>query len=213
VIFAQTHDQAGNRALGERIGAIAHLPALRLGVTCYLLAPHVPMLFMGEEFAASSPFLFFCDFGPELADAVRDGRRREFAAFEKFAGDDRQMTIPDPNAEATFHESKLQWGEVAAPGGAEWHTLYSDLLEIRRHQLVPHLQGGAGGASFAAEGASLAVDWTLPDRTRLALRANFSDQPWRIQPVPGRIMHASAGATTKLIPAWGGIWVLEGAHG
>jgi 1,4-alpha-glucan branching enzyme len=180
---------------------------------CYLLAPHVPMLFMGEEFAASSPFLFFCDFGPELADAVRDGRRREFAAFEKFAGDAGQMTIPDPNAEATFHESKLQWGEVAAPGGAEWHTLYSDLLEIRRHQLVPHLQGGAGGASFAAEGASLAVDWTLPDRTRLALRANFSDQPWRIQPVPGRIMHASAGATTKLIPAWGGIWVLEGAHG
>jgi len=212
VIFTQTHDQVGNRALGERIGAIAHAPALRLAVMCYLLAPQVPMLFMGEEFAASSPFLFFCDFGPELADAVRDGRRREFAAFEKFAGDG-QMTIPDPNAEMTFLESKLQWNEIATPGGAGWHTLYSDLLEIRRHHLVPHLQGSAGGARFAVEGANLAVDWTLPDKTRLALRANFSDQPWRIQPVAGRIMYASAGATTKLIPAWGGIWVLEAAHG
>jgi maltooligosyltrehalose trehalohydrolase len=212
VIFTQTHDQVGNRALGERIGAIAHAPALRLAVMCYLLAPQVPMLFMGEEFAASSPFLFFCDFGPELADAVRDGRRREFAAFEKFAGDG-QMTIPDPNAEMTFLESKLQWNEIATPGGAGWHTLYSDLLEIRRHHLVPHLQGSAGGARFAVEGANLAVDWTLPDKTRLALRANFSDQPWRVQPVAGRIMHASAGATTKLIPAWGGIWVLEAAHG
>ncbi|MEO8440927.1 MAG: malto-oligosyltrehalose trehalohydrolase [Betaproteobacteria bacterium] len=212
VIFSQTHDQVGNRALGERIGAIANKPALRLAVMCYLLAPEVPLLFMGEEFSASSPFLFFCDFGPELADAVRDGRRREFAAFAKFADDAGKLKIPDPNAEATFLASKLQWSEVAAAGGAEWHTLYSDLLEARRRHILPHLKGGAGGARFAAEGANLAVDWTLPDNARLALRANFSDQPSRIEPVPGKIIYASAGATTQLTPAWGGIWVLEAAH-
>jgi malto-oligosyltrehalose trehalohydrolase len=213
VAFTQSHDQAGNRALGERIGAIAHAPALRLAVMCLLLAPQVPMLFMGEEFAASSPFLFFCDFGPELADAVRDGRRREFATFERFADNACQLTIPDPNAETTFLESKLQWREVAAPGCREWHTLYSDLLEIRRHSIVPHLQGAAYGARFAVDDARVSVDWTLPDATRLYLRANFSALPWQLPTLPGTLLYAGTGATPSLVPAWGGIWMHEAARG
>jgi maltooligosyltrehalose trehalohydrolase len=213
VAFTQSHDQVGNRARGERIGAIAQAPALRLAVMCLLLAPQVPMLFMGEEFSASSPFLFFCDFGPELAAAVRDGRRREFAAFARFSAAGGPLAIPDPNAETTFLDSKLQWHEVAAPGYREWHTLYSDLLEIRRHRLVPHLRGAAGAARFAVEDARVAVDWTLPDATRLHVRANFSDLPWQLPALPGAILYASAGATPSALPAWGGIWSHEAARG
>ncbi len=213
VSFTQSHDQAGNRAFGDRIGSIARTPALRLSVISLLLAPHVPMLLMGEEFGASSPFLFFCDFGADLADAVCDGRRREFGTFERFSNESARLEIPDPNAEATFLDSKLKWDEVAAPGFSEWHTLYSDLLEIRRRKIVPHLKGGAGGASFAVEGGGLAVDWILPDATRLHLRANFSEQPWQFTPVRGEIIYASDGATSNAVRAWSGLWTQENAHG
>ena len=211
--FTQSHDQVGNRALGERIGAIAQAPALQLGVMCLLLAPQVPMLFMGEEFNASSPFLFFCDFGPELAGAVRDGRRREFAAFAKFAGEAGQQAIPDPNAEATFLTSKLQWSEVGEPPCSEWHTLYSTLLEVRRTSIVPHLDGGPVHAAFAVDGALVTVDWTLPDSTRLHLRANFCGRPIALPALAGSILYASAGATPAMLPAWGGLWSLESVHG
>ncbi|MDB5807916.1 MAG: malto-oligosyltrehalose trehalohydrolase [Betaproteobacteria bacterium] len=208
VSFTQSHDQAGNRALGDRIGHIAQPPALRLGVICLLLSPHVPMLFMGEEFSASSPFLFFCDFGPELADAVREGRRREFAAFERFADPAAQLEIPDPNADSTFEKSKLNWDEVAAPACAEWHTLYSDLLEIRRKRIVPHLDGPVK-ATFAVDGGRLAVDWRCRDGASLHLRANFSDEPWRSPALAGDIVFASEGATPDVVPGWGGVWAVE----
>ncbi len=84
VAFIQNHDQVGNRAFGDRLSAIAPAAAVRAVAATYLLLPQVPMLFMGEEWAARQPFLFFCDFGAELADAVRDGRRAEFARFPEF---------------------------------------------------------------------------------------------------------------------------------
>jgi malto-oligosyltrehalose trehalohydrolase len=213
VSFTQSHDQAGNRAFGDRIGHIARAPALRLSVMCLLLAPQIPMLLMGEEFSASSPFLFFCDFGADLADAVRDGRRREFSAFARFADEAAQLEIPDPNLESTFLASKLKWNEVADPGRSEWHTLYSDLLEIRRKKIMPHLKGAAGSARFEIERGWLAVDWILPDKTRLHLRANFSELPWPLSPLPGDIIYASEGAAAGAVPAWGGRWSMEDARG
>src|SRR5205085_7397763 len=99
--------------------------ALRLAVSCLLLAPAVPLVFMGEEFAASSPFRFFCDFAPDLAAAVRNGRRREFSSFARFRDPAAREAIPDPGAEAEFSFSKLEWGETALEGHAEWSTLYS----------------------------------------------------------------------------------------
>ena len=217
VTFTQTHDQVGNRALGERIALLADPAALRLGVTCLLLAPVTPMLFMGEEFAASAPFLFFCDFGGELAQAVRDGRRREFESFERFRDPAGQASIPDPNAEATFAASKLDWLEPAKPGHREWHTLYSDLLELRRRLIVPHLAGSAHAAGFALIGEhGLAVDWTLGDGARLHLRANFSATPLAaMTPPPGEPIYATAATARGSggLPAWGALWTLEPAHG
>ena len=216
VSFTQTHDQVGNRALGERIAALADPAALRLGVTCLLLAPVTPMLFMGEEFAASAPFQFFCDFGGELAAAVREGRRKEFESFERFRNPDARASIPDPNAEATFAGSKLDWRETALAGHRDWHRLYSDLLELRRHAIVPHLAGSAHAARAALIGdTALAVDWTLGDGARLHLRANFSAAPVSgIDAPPGETVYATAGAPgPAALPPWGALWTLEPPHG
>ncbi|MGE5094084.1 MAG: malto-oligosyltrehalose trehalohydrolase, partial [Betaproteobacteria bacterium] len=98
VDFLQNHDQVGNRALGERLTAIAKPEALRLAVATLLLAPSVPLIFMGEEFGSRTPFLFFCDFHGELERAVREGRRKEFASFERFRDARARERIPDPGA-------------------------------------------------------------------------------------------------------------------
>ncbi|MDH5265284.1 MAG: malto-oligosyltrehalose trehalohydrolase, partial [Betaproteobacteria bacterium] len=105
VAFLQTHDQVGNRAFGERVHALADPALERAALACLLLSPQIPMLFMGEEWAASTPFLYFCDFGPELARAVADGRRGEFARFAAFAGEAARASIPDPGALQTWSAS------------------------------------------------------------------------------------------------------------
>ena len=109
VPFLQNHDQVGNRAFGERLCSLASEQALRAATTVLLLAPAPPLLFMGEEFGAATPFLFFCDFGPQLAAAVTAGRRREFARFARFSDAQAQAQIPDPNDVHTFESSKLDW--------------------------------------------------------------------------------------------------------
>ena len=108
---SQNHDQVGNRAFGDRLNAIAPPEAVRAVAAVYLLLPQIPMLFMGEEWGAAQPFPFFCDFGPELAAAVRKGRREEFARFPEFQDPAVRETIPDPTAEATFLSAKLAWDD------------------------------------------------------------------------------------------------------
>jgi malto-oligosyltrehalose trehalohydrolase len=212
VDFLQNHDQVGNRALGERLCALAPGPVLRLETACLLLGPAVPLLFMGEEFAASAPFLFFCDFAPDLAQQVREGRHREFAAFERF-GAPPGRSIPDPGAAETFAACKLDWRETAQPVHGDWHSLYSHLLELRRKLIVPHLAGKAHRAQFAVHGAGLAVDWTLGDGARLHLRANFSDSDWTGVPVaPGAVVFQNpAPAGHGTLPGWSVLWTLETA--
>ncbi len=109
--FIQNHDQVGNRAFGERLGAIATAEAVAAVTAVYLLIPQVPMIFMGEEWGASTPFLFFCDLGEDLAPSVRDGRRREFERFPAFRDPAIRERIPDPSDPATFAASKLTWEE------------------------------------------------------------------------------------------------------
>ncbi|MFB3902061.1 MAG: malto-oligosyltrehalose trehalohydrolase [Acidobacteriota bacterium] len=102
VVFSQNHDQVGNRALGERLSDLISFEALKLAAACVLLSPYVPLLFMGEEYADPAPFTFFVSYGDErLIEAVREGRREEFADFEW------QGEIPDPMAEETFRRAKL----------------------------------------------------------------------------------------------------------
>ncbi|MDH5209935.1 MAG: DUF3459 domain-containing protein, partial [Burkholderiaceae bacterium] len=188
VSCTQTHDQIGNRARGERISVLAPQAALQQAVAMVLLAPAVPMLFMGEEFASSSPFLFFCDFGPELAAAVTRGRREEFSRFEWFRDPVRQASIPDPNAEETFRASCLDWDEVAQPVHAGWRDLYRSLLAKRAAEIVPRLAGTASGGTYRVQDQVLSVVWTLAEGSLLHMVANFGDA--RDLPLPaGRQVH------------------------
>src|SRR5262249_27066716 len=124
----QNHDQIGNRARGERIGALVGPGRLRIGAALVLTAPFVPLLFQGEEWGATTPFLYFTDHeDPALGRAVSEGRRREFAAFGW-----APEAVPDPQAPETFLASRLDWDEPArAPHAAvlEW---YRALLRLRR---------------------------------------------------------------------------------
>ncbi len=116
VAFLQNHDQIGNRAFGERLTALTPPEKLVLARAGLLLLPQVPMLFMGEEWNASTPFLFFVDFSdePDLENAVRQGRQREFESFKSFRGIHSHSAIPDPTLEDTFIRSRLDWSELSA---------------------------------------------------------------------------------------------------
>ena len=173
VSFLQTHDQIGNRAFGDRIAALADPSLLSAAYACVLLSPHVPMLFMGEEWAASTPFLYFCDFEGELAAAVAKGRRAEFGRFAAFADEAAQARIPDPNDEATFMASKLRWDERDKSPHRERLTLIRELLAVRRRHLTHRLAGQRAGGSHETDGGLLRVSWRLGDGSQWHLAARF----------------------------------------
>lgn len=186
VSFIQTHDQVGNRAFGERLSMLVQEAPLRAATVAWLLAPSPPMLFMGEEFGAITPFLFFCDFGPDLAAAVTTGRRREFARFERFSEPAAQAAIPDPNAPDTFARSKLDWSCIRREPHARWLDFYRDLLTLRRKRVAPHLFGTSGHAGHfdvLSDGA-LVVRWQLGDGSRLTLYLNLAAAPTELAESP-----------------------------
>jgi malto-oligosyltrehalose trehalohydrolase len=207
VNFLQNHDQIGNRAFGERLGELADPQALRAAVAILLLAPSPPLLFMGEEFNAAQPFLYFCDFGPELATAVSEGRRKGFARFAKFGGG----SIPDPNEAASFERSKLDWGSLQEEPHRHWLAFYRDLLDLRRQQLVPRLHGlRVGQASFDVfEKTGLQVNWPL-EGGQLSLLANLGATPIAAPPrPPGDVLYASASAnvSSAALAPWSVVWL------
>lgn len=177
VSFLQNHDQVGNRAFGERIGTLVAPDALRALHAVLLLSPEVPMLFMGEEWDTHRPFQFFCDFEGDLAEAVRDGRRQEFARFPRFNEPESRDRIPDPNAEETFLHSRLDWKEIEIQKHTDDLAFVRKLLDIRARHVVPLLKRAASfGATCEVEGNALLVHWYLGD-SRLHLVANLSGKP------------------------------------
>jgi maltooligosyltrehalose trehalohydrolase len=128
VYCIQNHDQIGNRAIGDRLSEGIGLDAYRAAAGLLLLSPYTPLLFQGQEYAASTPFLFFTDFNEDLGKLVTKGRREEFAYLSAFSGD----TVPDPQAVSTFEKSKLDWTEPEKPGHRETLALYRDLFKLRR---------------------------------------------------------------------------------
>ncbi len=172
VAFLQNHDQIGNRAMGERLTLLADPQKLRAATALLLLGPQIPLLFMGDETGSMSPFLFFTDFHDELADAVREGRRKEFAKFAAFADPAAREAIPDPNALATFERSRAEPG----PDAERWRQLYRDLLAIRHREIVPRLAGAmAMGADPIGSGAVVAR-WRMSDGAVLTIALNLGDE-------------------------------------
>jgi malto-oligosyltrehalose trehalohydrolase len=175
ISFLQNHDQVGNRACGERLCTLTSPVAMRAAVAVLLLAPAPPLLFMGEEFAARQPFLFFSNLGPDLADAVSEGRRREFERFADFTDAGQPEQIPDPNAPQTFLRSKLDWQVLGHPEHQDWQAFYRKLLAIRRQQIMPRLVDIRGDAADfqLLGGTGLLVRWQLGDGSQLCLLANL----------------------------------------
>ena len=197
VSFLQNHDQIGNRAFGERISALAPKQRMRALSAVFLLAPSPPMLFMGQEWGTRTPFPFFCDFGPELARAVTEGRRKEFARFPQFSDPQAQARIPDPNSPATFDAAVLDWGEIEQRDAAEWLAWHRDVLGIRRREIVPRLRGllpQAGHYDVVAD-QGLRLQWLLADGSRLWLLTNLSDRTMEPAELPaGRTIYKYVGA-------------------
>jgi 1,4-alpha-glucan branching enzyme len=176
---------------------------------------------MGEEHAAAVPFLYFCDFGPELAAAVTQGRRSEFARFARFADPAARAAIPDPNSPETVARSRLDWDCIDREPHADVLDHYRGLLALRHRELVPRLAGTAGGrADWSTFGATgLAVDWTLGDGSRLGLRANLGPQEARaVPPAAGQPIYNLGNdghgepAADRLAP-WSGTWHLDETGG
>lgn len=212
VAFIQNHDQVGNRAFGERLSELAAPAALRAMSAVYLLAPSPPLLFMGEEWATRQRFPFFCDFGPELAQAVTEGRRREFAAFDRFQGAQALETIPDPNAPETFEAARLDWDERSRQD--DWLRHYQALLRLRAQVLVPRLKDlPAEGGDFELLGTQgLQVSWRLGDGSRYHLSANLSDQPLAFRLPDGKQLYATPGLGDDTLGPWTVVWQLEDRH-
>jgi malto-oligosyltrehalose trehalohydrolase len=215
VTFLQNHDQIGNRALGERIIKLGNPDAVRVAMAILLLAPSPPLLFMGEEFGAETPFLFFCDFGPELAAKVRDGRRAEFARFEQFSSPEAQARIPDANSVQTFLQCKLDWNSIDRSAHREWLQLYRDLLRMRRKEIVPLIdQIAPAQARFKALGThAVRVHWPFANRRCLELIANFGQDRRTLPAEPcGRLLYTTRQSQEpdwKEIPALTAAWFLN----
>ena len=202
VDFLQNHDQIGNRALGERLEVLAEEAPLRAALAIMLLAPMPPLMFMGEEWGARTPFPFFCDFQGSLAEAVRKGRRAEFEEAYARLGD----AVPDPLDERTFASAKLDWSERDSERGRGRLGLVRELLTVRRRKVVPLL------AQLAFDADATRVDervvragWMHPEG-RLELLANLSDAPVRApddRPAGAPLFGGELGET---LPPWSVFW-------
>lgn len=162
VSFIQNHDQVGNRAMGDRIDSVAPEDAVVAATALYLLCPHVPMIWMGEEWAASAAFPFFCDFEGDLADAVREGRRREFSAFAGFGDEAAREAIPDPNAEETFLAAKLDWQERGRGRHLARLNLFGALIALRHEHVIPLLKSGPAKPAVLLDGTAVRAVYQFP---------------------------------------------------
>jgi maltooligosyltrehalose trehalohydrolase len=210
--FLQNHDQIGNRAFGERITALASPEAVRAALVTMLLAPSPPLLFMGEEWAASAPFLYFCDFEPGLSKLVTEGRRKEFARFARFADPAARERIPDPSSPATFERSILDWSELEQPQHRRTLELYRELLRIRRAEIVPRIADLTGRAArYERQGdRGLRCTWRLADDAVLVLEANFASrsQAGFGHRGAGKELYATAPFIGGQAPPWSARWSL-----
>ena len=157
VICLQNHDQVGNRAFGERLHHQIDLAAYRAAIVLLLCAPETPLLFMGQEWAASTPFLFFTDHNPVLGRRVTAGRRREFKSFSAFADAATRARIPDPQAVATFERSRLHWPEQEREPHASLWRLHRELLALRRREPAFQQAGWSGFDALAVGGAAVVL--------------------------------------------------------
>lgn len=189
--FLQNHDQIGNRANGERLTTLAKPEYLQAMQAVLLLSPHIPMVFMGDEWDETNPFLFFAGFEGDLANAVTKGRRREFEHFESFSSDD----VPDPIDPKSFERSRIDWSKAETAPGQAACARFRGLLNLRRERIAPMIPGtgpDCGKVRDAPEGC-FAIDWRLGGGL-LSLRANLSGAATDLPAAKGDRIHLTGDA-------------------
>jgi maltooligosyltrehalose trehalohydrolase len=190
--YCQNHDQVGNRAVGDRLGATLGDGRLRIAAALVLTSPFVPMLFQGEEWGSRTPFLYFTDHqDPELGRAVAQGRRSEWAAF----GWDPDL-VPDPQDPATFERSILTWSELGEPAHSAMLDWYRRLIALRRSR--PELQAGelSARAEVAPDGS-----WLRIERGGLDVVVNLADHPQEVPARAGAVLLGSGDVEPARPPA------------
>jgi len=198
VMFLQNHDQIGNRAFGERLRKLTSDQALRAATGLLLLSPQIPLLFMDEQYGSTQPFLFFTDYTGDLANAVREGRRREFARFSSFSDEKKRAQIPDPNDVGTFNASSPPApGEAAAANDdaqakdrLDWMHFYKSALAVRAKLITPRLKHGKAlgasvlGAANGGDANALVARWKLGDGETLSVALNLSKENVALEQIP-----------------------------
>jgi maltooligosyltrehalose trehalohydrolase len=192
VMFLQNHDQIGNRAFGERLRKLTSDDALRAATGLLLLSPQIPMLFMDEEYGSTQPFLFFTDYTGDLADAVREGRRREFARFSSFSDEKKRAQIPDPNDVKTFAASSPLLSDQAQDR-RDWMHFYQSALAVRAKLITPRLKHAkalgatvltAANTAANADANALIARWKLGDGETLSIALNLSTDNVPLPDIP-----------------------------
>lgn len=207
--FLQNHDQTGNRAQGDRITTLAKPEAVEAALALLLLSPHIPLLFMGDEYGEVRPFQYFTDFTGDLAEAVRKGRNEEFGNNKVFAEAFTNNLVPDPNALQTFAASRL------APVASARLAHVKRLIATRFAYIVPRLAGTGGDAGKvdAIAGDAFTVSWACADGSRLQLTANLADTAAEIPTEIGTPFFThprDADLAQGMLPPWSVIAALTG---
>ncbi len=195
VICLQNHDQIGNRAYGERLRSLAHPEALRAAIALLLLTPQIPMIFMGEEFGESRPFLYFTDHHEELGRQVAEGRRREFACFGAFTDPGKRDAIPTPNAPANFASS------IPLVAENSWTALYAQCLKIRHEWIAPLMPGCVAYGAAALSAHAVRAAWRMNDGTLLTVATNFGATPAPCKTMEGELLYG-AGLDNGMLPGF-----------
>ncbi|POF64321.1 malto-oligosyltrehalose trehalohydrolase [Novacetimonas maltaceti] len=218
ILFLQNHDQIGNRAFGERLDALADPRALRVAYALLLLSPQIPMLFMGEEWGSTRPFLFFTSHHAALGHVVRDGRRKELAAFSHFSDPAVRETIPDPNDPATFEASLLPKSDRQSARAQDRINLTTHLLALRAKWVIPRLRGAHALDARAMGDSAVLARWRMNDGAVLTIMLNLgagvvADVPpcadRLIYACPDEATHGGAGLPGYAIR----VFMTEGGHG
>lgn len=216
VSYLQSHDEVGNRPGGERLHRLAPAPALQAALALVLLLPSPPMLFMGEEWGAPEPFLFFCDFEPWLAATVREGRRRHLERLAAPRDGGLEPDMPHPDDPLAFARSRLAWTRLAEPRHAESLERYRLLLDLRARHVVPLIPRIVScDVEALGDGSAFVARWQSAEGTLLLqVVANLSARPCAQAPRPARRLlfhtHGPKGAAAAGLPPWSMGWSLPG---
>jgi len=201
-VFAQNHDQVGNRAVGDRLTGNLDMEQLKLAAAAVLLSPYVPLIFMGEEYGEKNPFPFFVDFSdPTLIEGVRKGRAAEFPDFS------RDCLLPDPMAPETFESSILSWDDHS-PSGAALLRYYRQLIGLRKTR--PALQGRTRDSMVVhpAIGMVISLERKIGN-DRIFIWLHFGSQPVNLENTTGEHLHKILDSAS---PQWRGPGELAAQH-